>query len=75
MEEGPPQGDINPLLRADGVTGIALRLDVTEVEVGDEVLVTWNLPDILPGQRDWIGMYKLGECVQRNVKVWPQLCE
>ena len=67
MEEETAQGDINPLLRADGVTGIALRLDVREVEIGDEVLVTWNLPDILPGQRDWIGMYKLSECVQRCV--------
>ena len=64
----PPLGEINRLLLADGITGIVLRLNVREVQVGDEVLVTWNL-GILPDQRDWIGMYKLGKCLGKYVAI------
>ena len=61
MEGEEWYGDtINPLVRASAVCGKYLRLDKSEVNVGEEVLVTWNLPEILTDYQDWIGMYEKG---------------
>ena len=43
--------------------GKNLRLDKSEVNVGEEILIMWNLPEVLPDPQDWIGMYKKGRCI------------
>lgn len=51
---------INPLIREESMRGKHLRLDKCEVNVGEDVLITWNLPDFLTDYQDWIGMYEKG---------------
>ena len=54
---------INPLMREESMCGRYLRLDKSEVKVGEDVLVTWNLPEFLTDYQDWIGMYEKGSWV------------
>ena len=63
MESDGHHRIINPLMREESVCGKNLRLDKSEVNVGEEVLITWNLPEVLPDQQDWIGMYKKGSII------------
>ena len=37
-----------------------LRLDRTEVTVGERVGVYWDIPTVTPHGRDWIGMFETG---------------
>lgn len=64
MEDDEPLGTIiNPLMREESMCGKYLRLDKSEVKVGEDVLVTWNLPDFLTDYQDWIGMYEKGSWI------------
>ncbi len=38
-----------------------LRLDKTEVTVGQRVGVYWDIPGLAPHERDWIAMFCAGE--------------
>lgn len=51
---------IHPRMREESMCGKYLRLDKSEVNVGEDVLVTWNLPEFLTNYEDWIGMYEKG---------------
>ena len=37
-----------------------VRLDKTEVTVGEKVGVYWDIPGATPHNRDWIGMFEAG---------------
>lgn len=63
MEDDDRFGIINPLMREESMRGKYLRLDKSEVKVGEDVLVTWNLPEFLTDYQDWIGMYEKGSWV------------
>ena len=54
---------INPLMREESVCGKYLRLDKSKVNVGEDVLVTWHLPEFLTDYQDWIGMYDKGSWI------------
>lgn len=54
---------IGPHMREETMCGKYLRLDKSEVNVGENVLVTWNLPEFLTDYQDWIGMYEKGSCL------------
>ena len=54
---------INPLMREKNMCGTYLRLDKSEVSVGEDVLLTWNLPEFVTDYQDWIGMYEKGNSI------------
>ena len=51
---------IDPRMREESMCGKYLRLNKSEVNVGEDVLVTWNLPEFRTNYEDWIGMYEKG---------------
>lgn len=38
-----------------------LRLDRTEIALGERVGVYWDIPGVVPHEMDWIGMFDAGE--------------
>ena len=48
------------LLRNTSIICGTLRLDRTEVTVGERVGVYWDIPTVTPHGRDWIGMFETG---------------
>lgn len=48
----------------------ALTLDKSEVSVGERVGVYWDIPAVFAHERDWIGLFEVGEESPENFIDW-----